>query len=222
MFSPSEILTFKQVLEARHFCQSSQLLIEKEECLFAEIKEAEALRDHEEETTKLAEDYRELEGHVRSTLEVSLSPDEFRMEVLTSAVKAIAQEEEQDKRWKQRSHHATPPAWRPRNWRNLHDKALRSLVEQRMDNPSTPTAAQVKQSSIQEDISSMGRQLKQDLLTVVEAVKPCYPPDMDICNVYAKLYHQSFSARLAKITEFGLDDRDCTSLLRWVNEYYPG
>uniref|UniRef100_A0A3Q3WVK3 Uncharacterized protein n=1 Tax=Mola mola TaxID=94237 RepID=A0A3Q3WVK3_MOLML len=219
-FPPSVILMFNERLEGKQYCKCSQLLIEREERLFGGKKEAEPLKDHEEERAKLADEYRELEGHIRQTLKLSFSPESLRMEVLTSAVKAIVQEVEQDKRWKQR---AEPlPAWRPNNWRSLHDRTLRSLVEQRMDEPLTPTCTQVKQSSVQTHINSMGRQLKLDLLSVVEVVKPCYPPGMDICNLYARLYHQSFGARLRKIAEFSLGDKDCTTMLCWVNEYYPG
>lgn len=169
---------------------------------------------------KLAEDYRQLEAGVRKTLELSLSPEELRMEVLLSAVKAMVLEAEQDKRWTQRTE--ASPAWRPGGWRSLHDETLCSLVEQRMDSPSTPANSPVRLSSVQEDIASMARQLKVDLLLVVNVVKDCYPPEMDICNFYARLYHQTFSARLRKIADFGLDDRDCTSVLQWVNDYYPG
>lgn len=152
------------------------------------------------------------------TLELSLSLEE--PQALTSAVKAVLLEDKQDERWKQRA--GTPPAWRPSGWRGLHDETLRSLAERRMDNPSTPTFSPVKLSSVQEDITSMARQLKVDLLLVVTGVKDCYPPEMDICNFYARLYHQTFSARLRKIAEFGLEDKDCTSVLQWVNDYYPG
>lgn len=218
-FSPTEALTFQQSLEAQQFAESSQKLIEREEHLFREIKEAEALKDHKEELDKLADGYRDLEGLVKQTLTRSLSPEEISMEVLTSAVKAIVQEVEQDKQWKQRAVKAQP-VWRPINWKNLHDEVLLSLVEQRMENPSTPLAAEVKQSSIQEGVHSMARQLKQDLLLVVKVVKGCYPPELDICNFYARLYHQSLSTKLESLAEFGLEDKDCTFLLRWVNEYY--
>lgn len=194
------------------------MLIQREERLFGEITEAEVLVHHEEEKEKLAVDYAELEGRVLQTLEVSLIPEEVGSEALTSAVKAIIQEVDQDLRWKQRTW--TPPAWRPRCWKKLHDEKLRSLVEQRMDNPSTPPPSG-NWSSIQADIQSLGRQLKEDLLWVVEVVKICYPHQLDICNFYAKLYHQNLSSRLRKIAEFMLDNRDCIFLLRWVNEYYP-
>lgn len=150
-------------------------------------------------------------------LKLSLSP-EVSVTALTSAVKAVCQEVEQDNRWQQST--KVRPGWRPSNWSNLHDETLRNLVEERMDDPLTPPAVEVKQSSIQTEITGMVRQLKEDLLFVVEVVRHCYPPQQDICNFYANLYHQCLSARLKKITEFGLDDRDSQSLLLWVNRYY--
>uniref|UniRef100_H3C172 Exocyst complex component Sec6 n=1 Tax=Tetraodon nigroviridis TaxID=99883 RepID=H3C172_TETNG len=147
-------------------------------------------------------------------------PEELRVEALMSAVKAINLEAEQDRRWKQRAD--VPPAWRLHEWRSLHDETLRRLVERRMDNPTVPAISPVKQSSFQQDITSMARQLKEDLLLVVSALKDCYPPEMDICNVYARLFHQTFSSRITKISDFGLDNKDCTVVLQWVNVYYPG
>lgn len=188
--------------------------------MFGERKVDPALKVQEEDTAKLVGDYKELEAALRKALELSLSPEELKMEVLMSAVKAIILEAEQDQKWKQRAD--TPPTWRPSGWRSLHDEMLRSLVERRMDNPSAPAISPVKLSSFQEDIASMARQLKVDLLLVVNTVKDCYPPEMDICNFYARLYHQTFSGRMKKISEFGLDDKDCASVLQWVNNYYPG
>lgn len=216
----SEILSFEQRLEGKQFFECSQLLIEVEERLFGEKKQDPIPKEREEHTAKLAEDYRQLEAGVRKTLELSLSPEELKTEVLLSAVKAMVLEAEQDKRWTQRTE--APPAWRPGGWRSLHDETLRSLVERRMDSPSTPATSPVRLSSVQEDIASMARQLKVDLLLVAKVVKDCYPPEMDICHFYARLYHQTFSARLSKIADFGLGDRDCMSVLQWVNDYYPG
>ncbi|XP_071353729.1 tumor necrosis factor alpha-induced protein 2-like [Trachinotus anak] len=216
------ILTFEQNLEEYNFHEAGQLLIEREERLFGERREAEGLSDHEEKVKKLEADYRELNRQILQTLQRSLSvtAEEVRADALTSAVKAIYQEDKQDQLWRQRG--GTPPAWRPSGWKELHDNTLRSLVNYRMDNPSMLLANQVEQSSIDIDIKSMGRQLKEDLLLVVDVVKTCYPPEKDICNFYARLYHQTFSSRLKKIADFGLEDGDCTFILLWVNEYYPG
>ncbi|XP_070835817.1 tumor necrosis factor alpha-induced protein 2-like [Chaetodon trifascialis] len=215
----SVTLTFEQILKARHLCEASRLLIEREERLFRDIKETEALTQNQEKVDRLAEDYRQLEDLVLRSLSLSLTQDEVSMGAVTSAVTAIIQEMKQDQQWKQRPE--TMPPWRPCGWKKLHDVTLRNLVEQRMDNPSTPPADQQQGSSIRTDIERMGIQLKEDLLVVVDTVRSCYPPEMDICNFYARLYHQYLSARLRKIAEFGLGDKDCTYLLRWVNEYYP-
>ncbi|XP_069016953.1 tumor necrosis factor alpha-induced protein 2-like isoform X1 [Embiotoca jacksoni] len=219
---PIVILTFEQNLEKERFCEASRLLMDRENLLFGEITAAEA-------ADKLAADHRTLEKLVLRTVQQSLSLSceqtnsraaSGLSSALTSAVKAIEQEEEQDRLWKESSR--TPPAWRPSGLWKRHDAALAMLVEGRLDNPSTAPPDQAQQSSIQADINSMGRQLKEDLLLVVKEVKSCYPPEMDICNLYAKLYHQTLSARFRKIADFVLDDKDSTFVLRWVNEFYPG
>ncbi|XP_042357203.1 tumor necrosis factor alpha-induced protein 2-like isoform X2 [Plectropomus leopardus] len=214
------IVRIDQMLEAKHFYEVGLRLNQKEEGLFGDVREAEALAHHDEEVNKLAADYRALEEHVLETLKLSLSLGQVSLEALTSAVRAMKQQEDQDKLWSQRDH--TPPAWRPSGWGKLHDSTLRSLVEEQMDtDPQTPPVDQVDQSTIQADLHSMGRRLKEDLQSVVNVLKNCYPPELDICNFYASLYHETLSARLRKIADFGLDDKDCTFLLRWVNEYYP-
>lgn len=67
----------------------------------------------------------------------------------------------------------------------------------------------------------MGNRVKEDMLTVVRTVKDCYPPQMDILNLYAGLYHQSFSARLTELAASGPETDDCSYLLFWINHCYP-
>ncbi|XP_063355688.1 tumor necrosis factor alpha-induced protein 2-like [Pelmatolapia mariae] len=211
--------TFEEYLEGQYLFEATQLLIDREKHLFGEITEADALKAHEEAVEKLAADHKALEESIEQTLQQSLSlSTEEEVSALTSAVKAINLEEEQDQLWRQRCR--TPLAWRPSEWKKHHDEVLQKLVNGRMDNPSSPTGDQVSQSSMQADIQFMGRQLKEDMQWVVEVVKNCYPPEMDICNFYARQYHQTFKARLKKIAV--LDDKDCSFLLRWVKEFYPG
>lgn len=190
--------------------------------MFGERQEDPAFKFREEDAAHLEEDYRELEAALRRVLQLSLSPEELRTQALSSAVKAVLLEAEQDQRWRQRTE--PPPPWRPSGWRSLHDQTLRSLVERRMDNPSVAPSSPVEleMSSLQRDITGMARQLKVDLLLVVGTLKDCYPSQMDICSFYGRLYHHTFSSRMKKVSEFGLDDKDCTSVLQWVNDYYPG
>lgn len=219
-FSSAVTRTFEQTLQDLCLSDASQLLIDTEDGLFLDITKAGLLQTWEDEVNQLYVNHKALEDHILQVLSCSLSPQDVRCDALTSAVKAVCQEEEQDRRWANRR--PSPPRWRPSGCRSRHDSALRALVEQRLDNPSAPPPAeQLRRSSVQADVCGMARQLKDDLLTVVEKVKGCYPPDMDICNFYAKLYHQALSTRLRKITDFGLGDQDCTFLLRLVNEFYP-
>lgn len=214
------ILTFEENLKELHLSEASQMLIQREEHLFGEITEEKALKSHQEEVDKLAADYKKLLELVVDVIEDGISFEEIDPESLTSAVKAIYQEEEQDQLWRQRD--LTPPAWRPCNWKALHDIKLRYMVRGRMEPPATPPPDLTDQSSLQTEINLIGRQLKEDLMWVVDVVKMCYPPEADICNFYARLYHQTFSYRLQNIANFGLVDKDCTFLLRWTNEFYPG
>ncbi|KAM8913463.1 tumor necrosis factor alpha-induced protein 2-like isoform 2-T2 [Spinachia spinachia] len=214
----NERLTYEQTLEAKRFWEAGRLLIEREERLFGEMQEAEAPAGHQEEVTELAARRGALQVLVLETLRLSLDRGEPRAgEALASAVQAVEQEEVQDRLWHQRGR--TPPTWRPCAWKELHDSTLRGLVEERMDNASAPPLADL--SSIQADVHAMGRQMKEDLLQVVSVVRSCYPPEHHICLLYAEMFHCTFSARMQKIADFGLGDKDCTFLLRWVNEYYP-
>ncbi|KAM3594690.1 uncharacterized protein V6R79_012248 [Siganus canaliculatus] len=214
------VLSFREMLEVQHFYEAGQLLIERERRLFGDTLEAVSLKNHDEEVQMLVVDYEHLKELVLQTVRQSLSPGEFNPEALTSAVRAIKQEVERDQEWTQADRKL--PSWRSNNdWKVEHDAALHSLVDQLMDSPSQSSPIQRIQSTVQRDVNNMGRQLKDDLLWVVDCVKSCYPPEMDICNFYARLYHQSFSARLTKIADFVLGDKDCTFLLMWVNEYYP-
>lgn len=87
-----------------------------------------------------------------------------------------------------------------------------------MDAPSTAP----NDPSMHAEITAMVRQLKEDLLLVVDGVRSCYPPEMDICNFYAGLYHQCLSTRLKEKAEPDLNEEDSRTILLWVNNYYPG
>lgn len=217
---PSEEITFEQNLEQLNLFEAGRQLIDREERLFGRITEETETLKHQEEEEQLTKDRRALLSLVEQTLKESLKSEKIDVEVLKSAVDAVRQEEQQDERWKEGVQNQTSPVWRPSRWRQLHDSALQSVVEERMGSASI-APGQAGQSSIQREACAMGKLLKEDLLRVVDVVKSCYPAEMDVCNLYAKMYHQAFSSRLRKIAEFGLVEKDCSSLLRWVNEYYP-
>ncbi|XP_041702927.1 tumor necrosis factor alpha-induced protein 2 isoform X1 [Coregonus clupeaformis] len=218
-----EVLTFEQNLERNRLSAAGQQLIEREEHLYGQISEevVQSTTEREkEEKEQLTRDHKALLSHIDLAVKSSLSPDEDSLEALKSAVKAILQEEEQDRRWLNQE--GKQPAWRPSECRRHHNTVLQSLVEERMDNAELPPEESNKlRSSLQREVCGKGRRLQEDLLRVVKDVKGCYPEDMDICNLYGKMYHQAFSAGMRKIEEYGLGMEDCSYLLHWVNVAYP-
>ncbi|XP_053701315.1 tumor necrosis factor alpha-induced protein 2 [Synchiropus splendidus] len=209
------ILSFDQNVEQRHFYEAAVQLVQREQLLFGGGSQSE---DHRE-ALMLATDHKILETIVLQTIKESLNKGQDAA-ALASAVNAIQLQEEQDQLTNQSGSSAA--SWRPSRWRHLHDTMLASLVEERLENPSVSCESPQQQSSIQAGVQRVGLQLKEDLLTVAKAVQTCYPPERNICQLYAELYHKNMSDHLKKIVDFVLDDGDCTFLLRWVTEFYPG
>lgn len=216
----SEKLTFEQNLERRHLSAAGQQLIEREKHLYGQRVQSPSEAEKEEEK-QIAKDRKALLSHIKQALSDAnvWNPTQESLAALKSAVRAIQQEEEQDRKWQERE--GKPPVWRPSRCRQLHDNLIHDMVENRMDEVETTPGQAEGQSSVQNDICRMGRCLMEDLVRVVEVVKGCYPEEMDICNLYAKMYHQAFSTRLAPLAEFDLVIEDCSYILRWVNDFYP-
>lgn len=222
---PTVDLTFQQNLHAHHFVDAGKQLINREERLFVLKQEGigankKLLEEEEDSEAKLEKDYEDWWKLVMGTLENSLdlhSAEE--QEILKEAVQAILQEEEQDVRWEGFKEMERPP-WRPRRCKQKHDALLETLVQSRMQDASLDSSVE-SHSSVQDNILSKGKQLKEDLLKVVTCVSSCYPEQDDVCQLYASLYHKSFSDELRKLANYGLCDGDCIVLLSWVNSHYP-
>lgn len=173
----------------------------------------------EDEEEKLNEDFEDFLKKVMSTFEKSFDVQtKEEREFLKEAVLAIDQEEEQDRRWEGVEKNERPP-WRPRNCRLAHDCLLRNMVVQRMEEAKLNSNVNIN-SSVQLEITAKGKQLKEDLLKIAKNVKNCYPKE-NVCQLYAKMYHQVFSDKLKEIADYGLANNDCICVLQWVNKLYP-
>nr|XP_046229949.1 tumor necrosis factor alpha-induced protein 2-like isoform X2 [Scatophagus argus] len=197
----------------------SRRLITREEQLFSQVSPS------EEDEDQLHKDFEALRLQlwmaVHNTF-TSPSASLQHLEVLRSAVASIQQQEVQDQRWVGHlGDHV--PVWRPQKCLSTHNSLLRNMVESRLwkATEEDSSGADGLSSPVKKELCRMGKRVKEDLLVVVRTVKDCYPPQMDIVNVYAGLYHQSFSARLTELAASDLAADDRTYLLFWVNHYYP-
>ncbi|KAL7388006.1 hypothetical protein ABVT39_005235 [Epinephelus coioides] len=208
----------------------SRRLIIREEQLFSQDSHSE-----EEEKDQLQRDFEALRLQmwmaVHNTFTTSssspspssscTSPSEH-LKVLRSAVASIQQQEVQDQRWTDCAKDRVP-VWRPQKCLSTHNTLLQKMVESRLMKAAEEDCSGTERlsSPLKKEVCCMGKRVKEDLLTVVRTVQDCYPPQMDILNLYSGLYHQTFSTRLTELAASGLETDDCSYLLFWINHYYP-
>ncbi|XP_037541913.1 tumor necrosis factor alpha-induced protein 2a [Nematolebias whitei] len=195
----------------------SRRLILREEELFSRDVHSEVEKD------QLQRDFEELRIQIWITIHSTFTSLTSRdLEVLRSAILSIQQQEEQDLRWKDCPKDQVP-VWRPQGWLRTHNQLLQKMVESRLSQAAEENSTETDplSSAVKKQVCRMGKRAKDDLLTVVKMVKDCYPAKVDILNIYAGLYHQTFSVRLAGLTSSELEIKDCSYVLFWVNHYYP-
>ncbi|XP_059210380.1 tumor necrosis factor alpha-induced protein 2-like [Centropristis striata] len=204
----------------------SRTLIFREEQLFSQDSPSE--EDQDQLHTDLEALTLQLWTAVDNTFTSSCSSSPDHLEVLKSAVASIQQQEEQDRRWTDCPEERVPP-WRPQKCLSKHNTLLQNLVETRLTHAAQnqDSSTDGLSSSLKRQVCGMGRRVKEDLLVVVRAVQDCYPPQMDILNLYSGLFHRSFSARLTELAAAGpepepeLEPDDRSYLLFWINHCYP-
>nr|XP_055042017.1 tumor necrosis factor alpha-induced protein 2-like isoform X2 [Misgurnus anguillicaudatus] len=208
-------LDFNGNLEQNRLAEAQKLLVASEERLFGSNKPARA----EEEEGELMNNYQCFITHLEMIIKDSFI--ENNHERLKSAVTAILQEEAQDKRWEALAVEKRP-SWRLTTFREIHDKQLKDVVEERMKNANEQENGADKLSTpLMREVCRLGKQIQKDLLVVVRRLRECYPSDFDICKIYAQLYHQAFSTRLQELTRSNVDIKDCCYILSWIVFNYP-
>ncbi|KAG7316644.1 hypothetical protein KOW79_020185 [Hemibagrus wyckioides] len=213
------ILDFNQNLAQNHLSEASQQLTAEEERLFIpQSSDAEVICTEDEEN-RLEEDFEALLLHLRMAVNDSFKKE--NQEKLKSAVQVIDQQEERDKHWEEAAEE-NRPCWRPLKCREIHDTLLKELVEVRLQQANKEENwGDDLSTSLKREVCRMGKRIQKDLLQVVQDVQQCYTSDFDICNVYAQLYHQAFSAKLTEYARTNIEIQDCTYILCWIHVYYP-
>ncbi|XP_029590163.1 tumor necrosis factor alpha-induced protein 2-like [Salmo trutta] len=230
---PTEvIMDFLENLKENRLVEACQQLLLREDKLFdQETMTVEGLGQvcNEDDEDTLHKDYETLLLHLWMAVHTTFSstPSGEHLEILRSAVETITLLEEKDQQWEgRREGSSETPVWRPHQCRLTHDTLLEKIVDSRMRNAAVEednvsVSNSNLSTSMEREVCRMGKCLKEDVLRVASDVRDCYPPDFDVCNLYVRLYHQKFSARLTELARSGLDVDDCNYLLCWVNNYYP-
>lgn len=207
----SGLLDFSQSLELGHLADASQQLIKREMYLFSSQSSAKELLCTEDEKRDLRKDYAALMDHVKMVVHDSFNTE--KQEKLRSAIMAIVQQEEQDRLWEEAADES--PCWRPMRCRQIHDTILKEVVELRLQvNEKESDTDELKNEVVQ-----MSFVIQDDLLQVVNHVQRCYSSDFDVCNLYAQLYHQTFSTKLRKLLQFSVNIEDYRFILQQISSY---
>ncbi|KAL6486253.1 hypothetical protein MHYP_G00056450 [Metynnis hypsauchen] len=191
--------------------KASQKLLNQEDSLFRSESgdsKHQVVRKKDEEKLKM--DYKTLESEIREVVFKSL--DDRNEETLESAINAICQEEERDKHWKEAGGKGHP-SWRPMKWREMHDTLLETVVKNRMQQVDEEEHGP---ETLKWEVCNL---IQNDMFQVVRNVQGCYPPEFDICNVYARLYQQAFSAKLRQLPRHNIPIEDCIFILKLVSDY---
>ncbi|TRY68152.1 hypothetical protein DNTS_030031 [Danionella cerebrum] len=217
--------SFQQNLLACQYVAAGKQLMVREERLFVLKQDGigtnmKLLTEEEDSEARLAKDYEDWLQSVMQTLENSLDlQTSEELEILKEAVQAVFMEEERDLHWNAFQKDARPP-WRPRRCKKAHQTQLQQVVQRRMEEAQQDSSISTG-STVQKSIISRAKRLKEDLLKVTALLGSCYPEEENMCQFFASLYHQSFSAKLREVAEYTLCDEDCFLLLLWVNQEYP-
>ncbi|KAG2457637.1 TNAP2 protein, partial [Polypterus senegalus] len=209
--------TFQEYLEQRRLSQASRLLINEQQRLYDSNSET-----TQEEKDELDQRYKQLAEIIFKVAKNAVTLSKEDLLGLRSAVSAIGQEEKQDELYlEEKNKNPKIQTTRPKEWRKKHDNILKEATKARMENLRDVPGDEQLSSCFQRNLFRMGMRIKEDLISVVDNVKDCYPASYDICNFYARLYHKEFSLYVQHQITTDLDSEDCTYLLCWLCNYYP-
>ncbi|XP_073494459.1 tumor necrosis factor alpha-induced protein 2-like [Phyllobates terribilis] len=139
-------------------------------------------------------------------------------DLLSQAVNVIVELEKEDAQHVPHRDYSNSP-W-PRGWRLKWEQCVENTVTDRFCD-LTNFLLDESTSSLSQNLATLGKILKQDLVQVVTHLKDHYPKDFDVCNIYAKNCYWYVVSQMELITGFQLADEDTYLLLCWVNNYYP-
>ncbi|XP_069806636.1 tumor necrosis factor alpha-induced protein 2 [Dendropsophus ebraccatus] len=215
----------KEQIEKNQLLEASENLLELEH----KILKDPLLQDKAEELESL---YKELERAVFKVIKDSIT--ETNGELLSQAVNVIVEQEKEDAQCAS-DKDSTNGCSRPKEWKKKWEGYVKLTVCERIGNLSQVTTNELSStsssfsssssssssSSVSQNLLTVGKTLKKDLIHVVTHLKEHYPKDFDVCNAYAQNYHWFLIGQIEPLTEFELGGEDTYYLLCWVQNFYP-
>eukprot|EP00062_Callorhinchus_milii_P004333 gi/632942580/ref/XP_007886486.1/ PREDICTED: tumor necrosis factor alpha-induced protein 2-like isoform X1 [Callorhinchus milii] len=212
----------KELIEQKRYLKADQHLIKLEyQCYSSDsIEKDEDKLKMEQEVESL---YEHLDSAITTVLKTSMSISKENPDLLKMVVQFRIQEEKMDQTYQEEAKRKSGriPKARPRGWKNKWLNILQQSVDERIS--KIPNASEDNKINwVIQCLGQLLKELKEDVDTIVNHVKPCYPEDYNICKTYADCYQKTISSRLTVITENELKGKDLYTLLRWIYVHYPG
>ncbi|XP_044128500.1 tumor necrosis factor alpha-induced protein 2-like [Bufo gargarizans] len=139
---------------------------------------------------------------------------------LVQVIKAINKQEKEDSKILQNKEIAGHQRTTPRKWKEKWARCVAESVSQRISNGSAISTKNTT-SCLSQRFCNLGKTFKNDLIHVIQNLGPLYPPEFNVCNLYARCYHQYFMSEIESVTEYELTEEDTYFLLCWIHNLYP-
>ncbi|KAJ7345211.1 hypothetical protein JRQ81_001161 [Phrynocephalus forsythii] len=204
----------RELITLQKFAEASQqlLLMEKaHNCDSGEKSQGEKM----EKLNEIDDLFGLLKQEILAVLHSSVSIAQSQPELLRNAVRALAEQVEEEERCAV----GAAVGSHLRNWKAAWRNVVQVSVTERMT--VVPAVGNEGISTIARSFVHMGKTMKADLITVVQFIKPHYPEHFQVCSTYAKFYHHCFASQLETFAQFALGSEDTYLLLTWVQDVYP-
>ncbi|OQV25232.1 Exocyst complex component 3 [Hypsibius exemplaris] len=140
--------------------------------------------------------------------------------IIVSCLRIIEREERIDaKAIERKAASGFCPNNRPKQWRAKCFSVLDHSVSERIEG-SKITESTKDKTWLVTHLEVIRKNVLSDLSVVRGAAIPCFPPDYDIMNAYARMYHQSIAKQIAELIDHEkLQAEDIVTMLTWLEEY---
>ncbi|XP_067847858.1 tumor necrosis factor alpha-induced protein 2-like [Heptranchias perlo] len=211
----------KQLIEQKRYFKANKHLIKLEYERYTNQtteKDEDNIKKEKKEIESL---YELLSAAIFTVVKESMSISKENPDLLKMAVHVKIQEEKADQIYlEEKGKSGSIPEVRPREWEAKWLSTLQQSVNERIG--ELPSASDDNKTEwLTQCLLQLRSQLKEDLDTIVNNIKPCYPQEYNICEKYVEYYHKKISSHIALIAESGLKGKDVYPFLYWIYNCYP-